>query len=214
MVRVARNCLCLILIALFCSCSASRQSSTTGYNDILLERYKSGGPPAAAYTSAKARNRLIEDIIYLSNSAFNDYIHELYGVSAGIDMAADLLIMGLTSSSALASGASAKTILAAVSAGVAGARISVDKAVFNDYSRVAVITKMQEMRVSTLIAIRTSMDLPISGYSLEQAMLDLQTYVNCGSALTALQVMTEDASLGLESANEELFQLRGINVRD
>lgn len=207
----------LIVVLLVCtSCTASRWSvretpPAVSYETSLIEKYKDGYVPEAASKTAEGRNFFMAEIIYLSNVAFDDYEQSLYKASSTFEIVTDLLILGLTSSSALASGNVVKTVLAATAAAVTGAKTSVDRAYFKEQSRLALLAKMREMRKRRLVLIRSSMELPIGAYPLTDAMLDLQYYNGAGSMVAALQRITEEASMGLRIADQELLHLREQN---
>lgn len=205
----------LVFILVVCSsCTASRWSvrdtpPAVSYEQGLIEKYKDGNVPSGASTTAEGRNFFITEVIYLSNVAFEDYEKSLYRASSNFELITDLLILGLTSSSALASGNIVKTILAAAAAATAGTRTAVDRAYFKEQSRLALLAKMREMRKKRLVLIRASMELPLDAYPLVDAMLDLQSYNSAGSMVAALQRITEEASLGLDLAEQKLSRLRG-----
>lgn len=204
----------LLVIVLCSSCTSSRWSvrdtpPAVSYESSLIEKYKDGHVPEAASKTAEGRNFFITEIIYLSNVAFDDYEQSLYKASSTFEIITDLLILGLTSSSAFASGSVVKTVLAATAAATTGVKTSVDRAYFKEQSRLALLAKMREMRQRRLVIIRSSMELPIDAYPLTDAMLDLQAYNGAGSMVAALQRITEEASMGLDMADQELLHLRG-----
>lgn len=207
----------LVAILVLCSsCTASRWSvkespPALSYEQALIDRYSSGEIPSLASETAEGRNHFIAEILYLSNVAFDDYEQSLYRSSSTFEIVTDLLILGLSSSSALAAGNVVKTVLAATAAATSGMKTAVDRSYFKEQSRLALLAKMREMRQKRLVIIRSSMELPIEVYPLTDAMLDLQAYNGAGSILAALQRITEEASMGLTVADQELLHLRGAD---
>ncbi|MGA0383373.1 MAG: hypothetical protein ACO3L1_00055 [Flavobacteriaceae bacterium] len=200
----------------FGGCSAGRWTvedspAISSYKESLIQKYSDGHLPPYANESADGRNLFINEMLYLSNEAFDEYEESLYSSSSNFELVTDLLVLGLTSSSAFASGSVVKTVLAATAAATSGVRTTVDRAFFKEQSRLALLSKMREMRRRRLVIIRTSMELPLDSYSLTDAMLDLQEYDNAGNILAALQSITEEASIGINLAEDELLHLRGAN---
>jgi hypothetical protein len=108
----------------------------------------------------------------------------------------------------VAGGEGAKTILSAVAAGVTGARSTINKNFFAEQSKVALISKMKEMRARTLLRIEEGKRTPISVYPMSQAMVDLQAYYFAGNILSALQDITREAGEGLTQQQEALRLIR------
>ncbi len=178
------------------------------YRTSLEERYASGVLPPEAYTNRAERNRTIDEITWTIDNSFQRYVESLYASGALFNTIADLVILGSSGAATVAGGEGAKTILSAVAAGVSGARSTIDQNYFAEQSRIALISKMKEMRARTLLRIEEGKQAPISVYPMSQAMVDLQAYYFAGNILSALQDITREAGEGLTRQQEALRLIR------
>jgi hypothetical protein len=178
------------------------------YRASLEVRYASGVLPPEAYSNRAERNRVVDELVWTIDNDFQNYVESLYASGALFDTITDLVILGAASASTVAGGEGAKTILSAVAAGVTGARSTINKNFFAEQSKVALISKMKEMRARTLLRIEEGKRTPISVYPMSQAMVDLQAYYFAGNILSALQDITREAGEGLTQQQEALRLIR------
>lgn len=193
---------------LVCGCAATG-GFTMGdvYSAEIDTRYANGLPDDAFMTKA-TRNLVIDQAVFTIDNSFQRYVESLYASGALFDTMADLAVLGAASASTVAGGEGAKTILSAIAAGVSGARSTINKNYFAEQSKVALISKMKEMRARTLLRIEEGKRTPISVYPMSQAMVDLQAYYFAGNILSALQDITREAGEGLTQQQEALHLIR------
>ena len=151
---------------------------------------------------------MINELVWVIDNAFQNYVESLYASGALFDTITDLVVLGAASASTVAGGEGTKTILSAVAAGVSGSRATINKNYFAEQSKVALISKMKEMRARTLLRIEEGKRASVSAYPMSQAMVDLQAYYFAGNILSALQDITREAGEGLTRQQEELRVIR------
>jgi hypothetical protein len=159
--------------------------------------------PTTAVT-AEVRNGILADMIYLADVNFNKFKATLYAGRAVFDTTNDLSILGLGAAGALTPAAATKAILAAVSGGLAGAHVSINKNFFQEQATTALIAKMEASRKKILALMRTEMKLDISAYSLSQGLSDIGEYYDAGTILGALEDITVTAGADKTAAQEKI----------
>lgn len=197
----------LLLLLWLSGCSAvavrpPEWPQQTTYEAQLVDRYANGIPPAA-YTDAAERNRVVNDMLFLCNVIYRQWEADLYSSGALFNTAGDLLMLGLSSAGAVAGGGTAQ-VLSGVLAGVAGSRTAIDKNLFQEQSRIALLTKMEAMRLSKLAEIQDLQQEPIDVWPLSAAMLDVQAYYEAGTLMAAFRSLTQQAGSDLAAARARM----------
>jgi hypothetical protein len=116
----------------------------------------------------------------------------------------DIALLGLSGAGAVASAATAKTILASISAGVTGTRTAVDKDVFFEKTMPALLEEMDADRKMVLVDIQTGLTVGSDRYSLFQAVYDLDRYYRAGTIPAAVASITKMSSENAVQAEGEL----------
>ena len=99
-----------------------------------------------------------------------------------------------------------QAIMAAISGGIGGARVSINKNYLHELSTQALIAKMQSSRKTKLEFMRQAMTLAVLDYSLSRGLSDLAEYYNAGTIVGALQNIVSDAGIEKRKADDELIK--------
>jgi hypothetical protein len=207
----------LILMMLFCftilgGCAGVTQGRPAKviYQDAivnsLIDKYSKSD---AIFTNQSSitvnkRNQTLDDLIYLTDVNYYNFETELYHGRAFFDTSGDLAILGLGAAGGLVMHSATQAILAAISAGIGGSRVSISKNYFHEFSTQALIAKMQSTRKVKLEFIRKAMALSVTDYSLSRGLSDLAEYYNAGTIVGALQNIVADAGSDAKKADDEL----------
>lgn len=194
-------------------CKSSLQSglpaSLVSYQQRLTTYYASGTSiPVDPSTITKSeRNAILQDLVFQIDQNYFAFEAHLQKSRANFNVATDLATLGLGSAGALAS-QSAANILAAISAGIAGGRTSVDKNYFNDLGTTAIIIQMRASRADVLAVIERGMKENLADYALKTGLIDIVKYHNAGRVVGALTQLTETASQENQSAQKVLKEIK------
>ena len=152
---------------------------------------KSANPVVAANKvtdkagQAPLRNRYISQVLMAINRNYRRYKDAYYIGQAGFDTGTDFATLALAGVATVAGGVAAKAALAAAIAGITGAHATIQKNFFENNARDAVFTVMDALREKQLEAIDNSKALPMSEYSMSEALQDLDLYYEMGTVLKA-----------------------------
>jgi len=183
------------------------------YQDIiaktLTDKYSKPEAIPADQTkiTEKERNQILDDLIFLTDYNYHRFEAELYQGRAIFDTTTDLAILGLGAAGALVTHSATQAIISAISGGIGGARVSINKNFFHEQSTQALIAKMQSTRKTKLELMRKAMTLKVTDYSLSQGLSDLAEYYTAGTIVGALQSITADAGADTKKADEQLKKL-------
>jgi hypothetical protein len=119
--------------------------------------------------------------VYLIDVNFEGFANELRDTKAVFDTVTDLTLIGLGSAGALSPAAVTKGILAAISAGIAGGRVSINKNFFRDQAIEALTAKMRAEQAKREEIIIKGMQLTLLQYPLSQGIRDTVKYYNAGT---------------------------------
>jgi hypothetical protein len=183
----------------------------------LVEKYSK---PEAIPTNQSAvtsvqRNQILNELLYLTDVNYFNFQSQLYRGRALFETATDLAIIGLGAAGALVGSSVTQALLAAISGGIAGGRVSINKNYFQEASTQALIAKMDAARKAKLDLMRKAMTLDVSDYPLAQGLTDLAEYYNSGTIIGALQGIVADAGAQTKAAEASLERtLSGKYSRD
>jgi len=154
-----------------------------------------GGP-----TSIGDRNSCIYAMMSIIDHAYYEYRKDLHRTVDVGHATADIIGIGLGSAGALVPGATTKSILAAISAGVAGARGKIDADILYSNSITLIITQMDADRADWKSRIIAQMsDNTKSTYTMYQAATDLLAYYEAGTWDHALVSLDTHAGANLSN---------------
>jgi hypothetical protein len=139
------------------------------------------------------RNQIMEDLVYLVDVNYRKFEGEIFAGRAMFDTGMDLAMLGLGGAGALISISGTQAILAAVSGGLSGARVSVNKNFFREQSTHALVSTMRAARKTRLDLIRGAEVLSLSDYPMSRALADVSDYYDAGTVLGALERIVSEA---------------------
>lgn len=157
---------------------APAQYVDQGYRTRLGNLKRSGA-------MSDGEHAFISDYIDRINQNYNVYVTNLTSGKASTNIVYDSVNLGLTGGAAIATPASVKTGLAALSTFFQGQKQSIDKNLFSDQAIFALTSIMEIRRTEVLGRIRQS--LLRTDYTLGSALIDLDEYYRAGTLQNALQ---------------------------
>jgi len=155
-----------------------------------------------------ARDKLVSARLALIDLNYDDFVSQFSFEKQTLDSVSDITELGLNLATTAVGGASAKTVLGAVSAGVTGSKIAVDKNFFYEKTTPVLVTTMNAARKTVLIAIVTGMKQTVADYPLTQGLSDLDAYYFAGTFVGALQSIQADGGAKEVKADETLNDIR------
>lgn len=207
----------IIILMLFCftilgGCAGVTQGRPVkaNYQDpivkSLTDKYSAKEAIFANQSSitAKQRNQVLDDLIFLTDVNYHSFEAELYQGRAFFDTSSDLAILGLGAAGGLITHSATQAIISAISGGIGGARVSISKNYFHEFSTQALIAKMQSARKAKLDLMRRAMTLTVTEYSLSRGLSDLTEYYNVGTIVGALQNIVAEAGAENKAADASL----------
>jgi hypothetical protein len=155
-----------------------------------------------------ARNRIISGRLALIDLHYNAFVADSAFEKQSLDTAAELTELGVNLATTAVGGAGAKTVLGAISAGVTGGKVAVDKNFFYEKTVSVIVTSMDAGRKTVLVQILQGLQTPASEYPLAQALSDVDAYYFAGTFLGALQSIQSDAGAKQTRAEVQLKTIR------
>jgi hypothetical protein len=199
------------------STSAQLKALSSGFDEQgLIKAYASAPIVAGApteKTKRSIRDEYISTRLTLIDLYYQDWTHGAAFHKQVWDTATDLAVLGVNAAGTLVGAAETKAILHAVSGGVVGSKLAVDKNFFYEKTVPALVAAMEAERQKRLTPIiRGSQVDSVEGegsYPLSQAVIDLNAYYFAGTFLGAINgIQTESASTAQDlkkvNANEKL----------
>jgi hypothetical protein len=144
-------------------------------------------------TATLLRNNTVTARIFSIDANFHQFVRDLTTQQNLSTVGVDWAAIGLASAGAVVGSSQTKAILAAISAGLLGAKASVDKDVFYNKTIPALITLMEGQRKIVLAQIYVGLKKSVTEYTLYQALADLDAYYNAGTINGALVGLTVTA---------------------
>ncbi|MCX6897112.1 MAG: hypothetical protein NT105_00295 [Verrucomicrobia bacterium] len=155
-----------------------------------------------------ARNAIITGRIALIDLNYNQFVSQFSVTKQRLDAGTEVTQLGLNLATTAVGGASAKTVLAAISAGVAGSKLAIDKNFFFEKTVPVLITSMNAQRKVTLAPILEGIEHDTETYPLARALSDVDAYYFAGTFVGALQVIQADAGTKDTHAEVKITQIR------
>lgn len=160
----------------------------------------------AAADRVDARNRFISGRLVQIDLQYLKFIRTLTADKQQLDAATDIAALSINLAGTLVGGVQAKTNLAAVAAGISGAKATIDKDFYYEKSIEALVATMNAKRKEMLISILTGLSSSIDQYPFERALTDLQQYYLAGTLNGAVQF------INVQAAESEAKSDKKINV--
>ena len=199
-----------VLILSGCAGVSQGRPERAAYEDLvvktLVEKYtKTDAIPTDQTKVTKGeRNQILEDLIYMTDVNYYKFEAELYQGRTVFDTATDLAILGLGGAGSLVTHSGTQAILSAISGGIGGGRVSINKNFFHEKSTQALTAKMKSARKTKLELIRKAMALSVTDYPLSRGLGDLAEYYNAGTIVGALENIVADSGADARKADEEM----------
>ena len=138
---------------------------------------------------------------------FGIFQQEVSKEKIGTEVATDWAVIALSGGGAVLPSAGTKTVLAAISGGLTGAKGSIYKNIFYDKTLTAMLSKMESLRKVELVKIRTGLQMDVTRYPLTQALIDLEDYYKAGTLPGAIMGVTAEAGEKHSSAEQDLKKI-------
>ncbi len=120
---------------------------------------------------------------------------------------ADWAVLGLSGAGTIVGGASTKAILAAISGGLTGAKLSFDKTLYYEKTMPALLAQMEASRAKQLLSIRVGLLQNTLHYPLTQALVDVDNYYKAGTLPGAIIAISNAAGKKTEDTQDQLFEV-------
>jgi hypothetical protein len=175
-------------------------------NANAADASKRGGMTPQQYRDTVVYRRLqVIDIYYYQLEA------DLTASYDGLSVGADLTVLALNGLAATTGTAATKAALAAASAGVLGAKTTVNTDVFYQKTLPALLAQMRAQRLKDYADIKTSLTKPYAQYTIDQALDDVNAYYIAGTLPGAVMQLTADAGATASTASKTIDALRTVD---
>jgi hypothetical protein len=173
-------------------------------DEAILAFYSADDISRRGLSRRQYRDQVVTLRLLAIDARYQAFVQELRGARAGVGLGADLLTLVLGGLGTFIAGDATKSILAAGTATVAGARVSFDKNLFYDQTLPAIVAQMDAERNRQLLVIRAGLAKEEDSYSLPDAFFDLSQLERLGSIETAIKRITESATSQAKQTSDEL----------
>jgi len=140
------------------------------------------------------RNAFITGRMVLVDLRYIQFIRGMTRERQLLDSASDFLILSLNLAGAGAAGATTKTILSSIAAGVGGTKVIVDRDFFYQKTVPALVAAMNAQRAAARVPLIKGLQQDIDGYPFHTAVEDAQSYYEAGTFIGALNAIQADAA--------------------
>ena len=165
-------------------------------NAVAIETvYKDGA------TSEK-RDKMIAGRLVMMNLRYIQFVRTITSEKQFLDSATDILVLSLNLAGVSFTDETARTILAALSAGLTGSKAVIDKHYYYEKTMPALVAAMNAQRKQALIPILRGVGTSLNEYPVEQAVVDLDSYYHAGTLLGAINAIHIDAAEREQAADE------------
>jgi hypothetical protein len=174
------------------------------FTDDVMAKYRASGDEQGkrAYRAEVVMGRLrAVDLLFLK------FEQAINAERNGAQIATDWAVLGLSGAGAATGGTAAKALYAAISGGLTGAKLSLDKALFYEKTMPVLLQAMQASRKAILVEIRQGLMSPLDAYPLFQALNDVDRYYEAGTLPGAVVAINSQTGQKNEKATAKLEQL-------
>jgi hypothetical protein len=141
------------------------------------------------------RNQIVNELVYLVNDYYDKYEVRWFATSAGVSAFSDITTLTLDTAVAASSGQQIRTILSALSTGVGGSKLALEKDVLKNQSITVIIHAMRAAREKSFSNLQLKLKAQdINDYPLQEALVDVQGYFRAGTVVGALQELDNAAA--------------------
>jgi hypothetical protein len=171
-------------------------------------------PPAAdgpvLRSKTALRNQFVRTLLSKINTEYFKFTNDLFVGRSSIGFAGDLSTLGLTAAGAVVGGEDVKSILSATATAVTGANSSFEKRFFQEQAVEALLTTMDASRLAVLETLETNLKKPASEYTLDDALLDVQSYHRAGTLLSALTAIQNSQGAQAKQSQSNIQAIKGL----
>lgn len=176
--------------------------------DRLMAEYQSGAEERKLIAASQVRDRMVNRVRADIRSYHAEYEAELTKAMGDWNIFGDLTQLGLALAATVTKGKETKTILSAVIAATAGAKLSVDKNYFREKTSEVLISSMRSARIEkdTVIVGKLG-SMRADKYPLEEALCDLVDLYYAGTLTEAFQRLAQKAGNDAEDVETKASEL-------
>lgn len=135
------------------------------------------------------RNKIMNDLMWLVDADYFRTKQNLYKSRAQFGVVTDWMVLGTSAAGTLAGGEAIKSILAATSVGIVGARNSVNENLYKEKATEVIISQMNALRDAVKSKILQFMESEVEKYSLEDGLAGIHEYYSKGNEVAALTAL-------------------------
>lgn len=136
--------------------------------------------------SKDCRDRIVYGQIHAYDLVLSDFEDGLAKASQGINLTGDLITGFATAAGTVVKGAQTKSIVSALGAFVTGAKSSADADLFFQKSMTTIVARIEALRKEALLPILAGLLKEPGEYSLNLALLDVESYFKSVNLIQAL----------------------------
>ena len=167
-----------------------------------------------ARSDMEARDRLLRQLLLLTDLYYQDYRESLYAMTSGTDFIGSAVITGMNAVSTISGGEQFKTLIAAVTTGFSGVKTEFSRSILMDKTLQAVFKQMDASRAQMNARIQLSLKksgskAKLGMYPVDEALRDVVAYYNAGTLVGALEAIENNAAKQEEKAKQTINE----NVR-
>jgi len=150
------------------------------------------------------RDRILQQLMYYITASHGQFTRNTTATKEWIDVGSDFAILGLAGAGTIVGGEEVKAILAAITTGVQGAQMTVNKRVFREQAIEALQLQMRAAMMRRKAEILDRMKQGVDVYSLDLGLNDIVEYYYDGTFTRAFQNLVSGAKKQEESANQDI----------
>jgi hypothetical protein len=173
----------------------------TYHQPDILDRYSTSTEKQAF------RDEVVNARIRAIDLHFVQFAQGLSRENNWTNLGLDWTVLALGGAGAVVADAGTKSVLAAFSGGLTGAKGSIDKNLFFNKTMPLILSQMEAKRKEVLVQIRTKLEMDETKYTLMEALNDLDEYYAAGTIPGAIISLTAETGQAAGEAEEKLVQI-------
>ncbi len=174
----------------------------------LVEEYYGIVKSDPPRTRQEIRNEILDIGMILVDQRFEVFREQFSSTKKGLDTGTDISVIALNSTAAVIVPSSTTQILAAIAAGLTGAKASIDKNYFYERSVPVLLNAMEAQRTTIRASLIEGISQPVEAYPLTAALGDLYRYQFAGSIDGAFIAIQQQAVERQQAAEAKIRDVR------
>ncbi|MFH0959046.1 MAG: hypothetical protein V1897_10125 [Pseudomonadota bacterium] len=162
------------------------------------------GANATVAEKTKFRDKIVYSTASEIDKNYREFKNSFFGEHAATETMLDITQIGLGTAGTIAGGLSTVNLLAAISTGLAGSRLSFNKNFFKEKSPDLLLSRMDALRAEQWSQIDLKLKKDDSAYSLYEAERDVFAYFEKGSLQAAFQNIIAESGAAQQKADNEI----------